>query len=219
MAGQNLGGEQTWQALFETTDASEAERLATARGYTCEWSAAAEEGLGPTLTLLSARLEAVLPEAPGAGGVVRPERFWNQASNVFSFVPCWGDGEQPTNVCLPCRSPLPALRVAGSRGDSTRKAGRLCCLPSVVCLLPHSSVSTYHPTALAECHWALTSLRCPGTPIEDEVLEGLNAAIWHSAVAFQWSAGDVLCLDNELAQHGRMSFEGPRELVVAFSKL
>ena len=116
MAGQNLGGEQTWQALFETTDASEAERLATTRGYTCEWSAPEEEGLGPTLTLLSARLEAVLPEAPGAGGVVRPERFWNQASNVFSFVPCWGDGRQPTNVCLPCRSPLPTLRVAGSRG-------------------------------------------------------------------------------------------------------
>ena len=188
MTEQNLGGEQTWQALFETTDSSEAERLATARGYTCEWSGPEEEGLGPTLTLLSARLEAVLPEAPGApGGVVRPERFWNQASNVFSFVPCWGDGIAP------------------------RAASSTCPL--------HSPVPTSLPLVLAVCHSAVTSLRCPGTPIEDEVLEGLNAAIWRSAVAFQWSAGDVLCLDNELAQHGRMSFEGPRELVVAFSKL
>ena len=60
---------------------------------------------------------------------------------------------------------------------------------------------------------------CAGTPIENEVLEGLNAAIWQSAIAFQWTVGDVLCLDNELAQHGRMSFEGEREVLVAFSKL
>ena len=110
MAGQNLGGEQTWQSLFETTDASEAERLATGRGYTCEWSEAEEEGLGPTLTLLSARLEAVLPEGPGAGGVVRPERFWNQASNVFSFVPCWGDG-----IARPAPTSLLALLFAFCR--------------------------------------------------------------------------------------------------------
>ena len=31
-------------------------------------------------------------------------------------------------------------------------------------------------------------------------------------MAFEWTAGDVLCLDNELAAHGRMSFEGPREV-------
>jgi len=197
VAGQNLGGEQTWQALFETTDASEAERLATTRGYTCEWSAPEEEGLGPTLTLLSARLEAVLPEAPGApGGVVRPERFWNQASNVFSFVPCWGDGIAPPRRLLSAVLPQPPLAAQRRR----------------------LSGLSWRATAHAKQDGS-DSLRCPGTPIEDEVLEGLNAAIWHSAVAFQWSAGDVLCLDNELAQHGRMSFEGPRELVVAFSKL
>ena len=108
--------------------------------------------------------------------------------------------------------------VLGRRYCPPRATSSPCPL---VCLLPYSPIPTSLslPLLLAVCHSALTPLRCPGTPIEDEVLEGLNAAIWHSAVAFEWSAGDVLCLDNELAQHGRMSFEGPRELVVAFSKL
>ena len=32
--------------------------------------------------------------------------------------------------------------------------------------------------------------------IEEEVLEHLNACMWHSSVAFGWSRGDVLCVDN-----------------------
>ena len=75
--------------------------------------------------------------------------FWNQASNVFSFEPCWGDG----------------------------------------------------------------------TPLEGPVLETLNAAMWHSAVAFAWRAGDVLCCDNMRALHARTSFEGPRKLLVGFSAI
>jgi alpha-ketoglutarate-dependent taurine dioxygenase len=53
------------------------------------------------------------------------------------------------------------------------------------------------------------------------VLERLNAALWEVAVAFEWSAGDILCLDNEQAAHGRMSFEpgGQRRVLVALSKL
>ena len=60
-----------------------------------------------------------------------------------------------------------------------------------------------------------------GTPLENAVLERLNAALWEVAVAFEWSAGDILCLDNEQAAHGRMSFEpgGQRRVLVALSKL
>ena len=76
--------------------------------------------------------------------------FWNQASNVFSFVPCWGDD---------------------------------------------------------------------GAPIEESVLEHLNAAMWHSARAFGWSKGDVMCVDNAVAMHARTSFAGARQIVVAFSKV
>lgn len=61
---------------------------------------------------------------------------------------------------------------------------------------------------------------------EDEVLEHLNAAMWHSTVAFQWTEGDVLCCDNERAMHARTSFENfpqssgkpPRQILVGLSK-
>lgn len=79
---ENLGGEQTWQALFDTNSPVEAEQRAKARGYECRWNdvaakgepAAAAGGKGP-LTLLSAKRPAF-----------RHGAFWNQASNVFSFV-------------------------------------------------------------------------------------------------------------------------------------
>eukprot|EP01048_Picozoa_sp_COSAG05_P010796 COSAG05_NODE_974_length_6359_cov_3.906869_7_plen_429_part_00 len=130
----------TWQAMFGTLDKDEAEAQAIKRGYTVEWEQhEGERDCSWTLTLLSPARPAMVE------GV-----FWNQASNVFSFVPCWGDD---------------------------------------------------------------------GTPLENEVLERLNAAIWEVAVAFEWSVGDVLCLDNTNAAHGRMSFDGERNLVVALSKL
>ena len=128
---------QTWQKLFECDDVAEVERLASGRGYTFEWG----QALHPSeraLTLISPPRNAFLNGA-----------FWNQASNVFSFVPCWGDD---------------------------------------------------------------------GAPIEESVLEHLNAAMWHSARAFRWSTGDVMCVDNLSAMHARTSFSGPRQIVGAFSK-
>ena len=89
-------------------------------------------------------------DATIAGDADGERLFWNQASNVFSFVPCWGDGEA----------------------------------------------------------------------LDDDTLEALNAAMWRSAVAFEWSKGDVLCCDNERVLHARMSFEHgaePRKLCVGFS--
>ena len=55
--------------------------------------------------------------------------------------------------------------------------------------------------------------------IEEEVLEHLNACMWHSSVAFGWSRGDVLCVDNTTAMHARTSFFGPRKIVVGFSSV
>eukprot|EP01052_Picozoa_sp_SAG31_P038908 SAG31_NODE_5291_length_2628_cov_1.947805_2_plen_260_part_00 len=154
---QNLGGAQTWQEALGTTSKVQAERQATARGYTCEWNlhddslamtSAVRPALFPLQPLAYADEQSAVDEA--ARGDKVQERFWNQATNVFSFVPCWGDS---------------------------------------------------------------------GEPIEEPILEGLNAAVWNAAIAFQWSEGDVLCLDNELAAHGRMSFDGPREVLAAFAKI
>ena len=43
-----------------------------------------------------------------------------------------------------------------------------------------------------------------GEPIEAGVLERLRALQWKLSVAFEWQAGDVLCLDNIACQHGRL---------------
>jgi len=50
-----------------------------------------------------------------------------------------------------------------------------------------------------------------GTSFSPEVLRAVRQAQWEAAVSFEYEAGDVMVLDNYLAQHGRWSFEGSRE--------
>jgi alpha-ketoglutarate-dependent taurine dioxygenase len=57
-----------------------------------------------------------------------------------------------------------------------------------------------------------------GSPIEPEVAEQLRAAYRAEAVAFQWSEGDVMLVDNMLAAHGRAPFEGQRRILVGMSE-
>lgn len=155
---ENLGGKQTWQALFECTSAAEAEEKAKARGYECRWEDGGSgegEGGSETAAGLSAQRGGPLTILSETRNAFRHGSFWNQASNVFSFVPCWGDAE--------------------------------------------------------------------GTPIEDDVLEHLNAAMWDSTIAFQWTEGDVLCCDNERAMHARTSFKSfpgaRRQILVGLSSI
>eukprot|EP00937_MAST-01D_sp_MAST-1D-sp2_P000263 g263.t1 len=149
---ENLGGEQTWQKAFNTTERAEVERQCAARGYELEWTADS-----PPAAVLSSTRQATVPEWRGAEAAARAvaseeggvrDVWFNQASNVFSFVPHYGDGG----------------------------------------------------------------------PLEDDTLEYLNAVYWRNAVAFRWSAGDVLAVDNEMAMHARTSFEAPRKIVVGFSR-
>ena len=37
-----------------------------------------------------------------------------------------------------------------------------------------------------------------GTIIDDDMQEHINAVLWQATIAFKWSVGDVLVLDNEL---------------------
>jgi hypothetical protein len=58
-----------------------------------------------------------------------------------------------------------------------------------------------------------------GTPIEDSVMEEIQAVYAQAAVSFPWQAGDILMLDNMLAAHSRNPFIGSRKIVVAMGEM
>lgn len=56
-----------------------------------------------------------------------------------------------------------------------------------------------------------------GSPIPRRDLEQVFDAIWKNMVVTPWQVGDVVAIDNLAVGHGRLPFEGPREIVVAWS--
>jgi len=54
-----------------------------------------------------------------------------------------------------------------------------------------------------------------GSPMSDEDLDTVRNVMWDAAVIFPWHAGDLLVVDNYMAAHGRMAFDGPRKVLVA----
>jgi alpha-ketoglutarate-dependent taurine dioxygenase len=54
-----------------------------------------------------------------------------------------------------------------------------------------------------------------GAPIEDSVIQEINAIYETHSVACSWRIGDLLVLDNMLVAHGRRPYIGPRQILVA----
>jgi alpha-ketoglutarate-dependent taurine dioxygenase len=58
-----------------------------------------------------------------------------------------------------------------------------------------------------------------GTPIEDSVMQEIQAIYAEAAISFPWQTGDIIMLDNMLAAHSRNPFTGPRKIVVAMGEM
>lgn len=56
-----------------------------------------------------------------------------------------------------------------------------------------------------------------GTPIPDSYVENLEKVIWDNMCFFPWRKGDLLAIDNYSTSHGRMPYEGPRDIYVCWS--
>ncbi len=56
-----------------------------------------------------------------------------------------------------------------------------------------------------------------GSPLDPADLASIRAAYAAETLAFRWQPGDLLMVDNLAMAHGRMSFEGPRKILVAMT--
>lgn len=57
-----------------------------------------------------------------------------------------------------------------------------------------------------------------GSPIESWILDEIRKIYQEEAVIFPWQANDILLLDNMLAAHGRMPFQGDRKVLVGMAE-
>ena len=56
-----------------------------------------------------------------------------------------------------------------------------------------------------------------GTEIPKSYVEHVEQVIWNNLVANPWKLGDVLMIDNFSTSHGRLPYQGPRDILVAWT--
>lgn len=56
-----------------------------------------------------------------------------------------------------------------------------------------------------------------GTAIPDSYVEHLEEVIWKNLVILPWKQNDVIAVDNFSTSHGRLPYEGKREILVSWS--
>ncbi|MBL7663694.1 MAG: TauD/TfdA family dioxygenase [Bacteriovoracaceae bacterium] len=55
-----------------------------------------------------------------------------------------------------------------------------------------------------------------GTPIPGHYIKHVHDLIWKNQIIFKWEKGDFLMLDNKRTSHGRLPYQGPRSILVAW---
>lgn len=56
-----------------------------------------------------------------------------------------------------------------------------------------------------------------GSRIPTAYVRHLEEVIWNNMVFIQWQQGDVIAIDNFSTSHGRMPYQGPRDIMVCWS--
>lgn len=82
----------------------------------------------------------------------------------------------------------------------------------------HKSFYTNHPyfaeNPVHDNRWPVHCAYGDGTEIEPEVIRHLRETTWKHCVTVAPQSGDLLVIDNYLAVHGRMGYEGDRKVFV-----
>lgn len=56
-----------------------------------------------------------------------------------------------------------------------------------------------------------------GTPVPDSYVEHIEELIWKNLVILPWKQNDVIAVDNFSTAHGRLPYEGKRQILVCWS--
>jgi len=56
-----------------------------------------------------------------------------------------------------------------------------------------------------------------GSEISDADMERIRDVVWKHLVVFPWRRGDVVAIDNYAVSHGRLPFQGPRQVAVCWA--
>jgi alpha-ketoglutarate-dependent taurine dioxygenase len=56
-----------------------------------------------------------------------------------------------------------------------------------------------------------------GREIRDEDMDAVRDAVWRNLVVTPWKRGDVVAIDNHSVSHGRLPYEGPRQVAVCWA--
>lgn len=64
---------------------------------------------------------------------------------------------------------------------------------------------------------AMHSMRLDGTEFPEADLEHVRDVVWDHLVVDRWERGDIVAIDNASVSHGRLPYEGPRQIAVCWS--